>query len=44
MKVGETGLKMSSGKIRHFRSKGARDRFERFAQAWKHGWRPTGRR
>jgi len=44
MKVGKTGLKMSSGEIRHFRSKGARERFERVAQAIKHGWEPSGKR
>ncbi|MBU1067317.1 hypothetical protein KKE60_05990 [Patescibacteria group bacterium] len=38
MKVGEKGLKMSSGEIRHFGSKGKRDRFEKVAQAVKHGW------
>ena len=41
MKVGEKSLKMSSGEIRHFKSKKARDNFERMAQAYKHGWRPT---
>jgi hypothetical protein len=44
MKVGKTGLKMSSGEIRHFKSQGARDRFERVAQAVKHGWKPSKRR
>jgi hypothetical protein len=44
MKVGSTGLKMSSGKIRHFKSKKARDEFERVAQAVKHGWKPTGKK
>ncbi len=43
MKVGKTKLKMSSGEIRKFKSEGARDRFERFAEAYKHGWRPTGK-
>jgi len=33
MKVGRTGLKMSSGEIRHFKSPGARARFEAFVQA-----------
>jgi len=41
MKVGKSGLKMSSGKIRHFKSERARDKFEKVAQAIKHGWRPT---
>jgi len=40
MKVGKTGLKMSSGKIRHFKSAKKRNNFERVAQAYKHGWRP----
>lgn len=43
VKVGKTGLRMSSGKIRHFKSQKARDNFERMAQAYKHGWRPTGK-
>ena len=41
MKVGEKSLKMSSGEVRHFKSKKARDNFERIAQAVKQGWRPT---
>jgi hypothetical protein len=40
MKVGRTGLKMSSGKIRRFKSPKKRANFERVAQAYKHGWRP----
>lgn len=32
---------MSSGEIRHFKSQAARDNFERVAQAYKHGWKPT---
>ena len=45
MKVERTGLKMSSGKIRHFKSSKKRANFERVAQAYKHGWRPRkGRR
>jgi len=36
MKVGKTKLKMSSGEVRTFKSQGARDRFERVAQAVKH--------
>lgn len=31
---------MSSGKIRKFKSQKARDKFEKVAQAYKHGWRP----
>ena len=42
MKVGDKGLRMSSGEIRHFKSKKKRDNFERVAQAYKHGWRPHG--
>ena len=38
MKVGEKSLKMSSGEVRHFGSKGKRNRFEKVAQAVKHGW------
>jgi hypothetical protein len=41
MKVGEKSLKMSSGEIRKFASKGKRDRFEKVAQAVKHGWIPS---
>jgi hypothetical protein len=40
MKVGKNKLKMSSGEVRKFKSKGARDRFERVAEAVKHGWTP----
>lgn len=43
MKVGNKGLKMSSGKTKHFGSKQKRDNFERVAQAYKHGWRPKGK-
>jgi hypothetical protein len=41
MKVGKRGLRMSSGKIFHFKSKKRRANFERFAQAVKHGFKPT---
>lgn len=44
MKVGKKSLKMSSGETRHFKSKKARDDFERVAQAVKHGWKPTGKK
>jgi hypothetical protein len=44
MKVGKTGLRMSSGKIRHFASKQKRANFERVAMAVKHGWKPSGKR
>ncbi len=41
MKIGKNKLKMSSGEVRKFKSQVARDRFERVAQAVKHGWKPT---
>ena len=41
MKIGKRKLKMSSGKIRTFKSQKKRDDFERVAQAIKHGWKPT---
>jgi len=44
MKIGKKGLKMSDGSIRHFKSKAKRARFERVAQAIKHGWKPTGKK
>lgn len=40
MKIGKRKLKMSSGEIRTFRSLAARNRFERLAQAIKHGFKP----
>ena len=43
MKIGTNKLRMSSGAIRTFKSQGARDRFEKFARAYKHGWRPTNK-
>jgi hypothetical protein len=43
MKIGKRSLRMSNGKIRKFRSAAARARFERAAQAVKHGWRPSKR-
>ena len=42
MKIGEKSLKLSNGKIIHFKSKKHRDNYERIAQAYKHGWRPNG--
>jgi hypothetical protein len=36
VKIGKRRLKMSSGKIRKFKSEKARDNFERFARAYKH--------
>jgi hypothetical protein len=44
MKVGSKSIRMSSGEIRHFKSKGARDRFEKYVRALKHGWKPTGKK
>lgn len=41
MKIGKNKLKMSSGKIKTFKSASARDRYEKVAQAIKHGWHPT---
>ncbi len=43
-KVGKTKLKMSSGEVRKFGSEQKRDNFERVAEAYKHGWRPTGKK
>ena len=40
MKVGKTSLRMSDGTVRKFKSKKARDDFERVAKAVKHGWKP----
>jgi len=39
MKIGKKGLKLSSGKIVHFKSAKKRDNFERVAHAYKHGWK-----
>jgi len=44
VKVGKTKLRMSSGKVRKFKSQKARDDFERTAQAYKHGWKPGRKR
>lgn len=44
MKLSGNRLRMSSGKIRHFKSAKARANFERVAQAVKHGWKPTKKR
>jgi hypothetical protein len=40
MKIGKKKLKMSSGEIRTFGSEEKRNKFERVAQAVKHGWEP----
>jgi len=44
MKLTGNRLKMSSGRIVKFGSATKRKNFERVAQAYKHGWRPTKRR
>ena len=44
IKIGSKKLKMSSGEVRTFKSKKARDNFERTAQAVKHGFKPTKKR
>ena len=41
MKIGKNKLKMSSGEVKSFKSEKARNNFERVAEAYKHGWRPT---
>ena len=41
MKIGKTKLRMSSGEVRKFVSQKARDKFEKVAQAVKHGWKPS---
>lgn len=43
-KVGKTGLRMSSGKLRNFKSERKRDEYERVAKAVKHGFKPTGKK
>jgi hypothetical protein len=43
MKIGTNKLKMSDGTIRKFGSESKRNNFERVAEAYKHGWRPTGK-
>jgi hypothetical protein len=44
MKVGKKGLRMSSGKVFHFKSTRRRNNFEKVAQAFKHGWKPKKKR
>lgn len=43
-KVGKKGLRMSSGKVKHFGSEKKRDNFERVAEAVKHGFKPNKNR
>lgn len=42
-KIGSNKLRMSSGKVRTFKSAKARNKFERVAQAIKHGWKPINK-
>lgn len=42
-KIGKDKLRMSSGEVRKFGSESKRNNFERVAEAYKHGWRPTGK-
>ena len=44
VKVGNKGLRMASGKVRHFASQKKRDNFEKVARAVKHGFKPTKKR
>lgn len=41
MRIGKRKLRMSSGEIREFKSTPARERFEKYVLALKHGWFPT---
>lgn len=41
MKIGTNKLKMTDGSVRKFKSESARDKFERVAEAVKHGFKPT---
>lgn len=43
MRIGNKKLKMSDGSIRTFRNRGARERFEHYVNALKHGWKPDKR-
>lgn len=43
-KIGKTKLRMSSGEVRKFGSETKRNNFERVAEAYKHGWKPTGKK
>lgn len=44
MKIGKNKLKMSDGSIRSFGSQQKRDNFEKVARAYKHGWKPKGKK
>jgi hypothetical protein len=41
MKIGKNKLKLHTGQIIEFKDSSARDRYERYNQALKHGWKPT---
>lgn len=43
MKIGKTSLRMSNGTTRTFKSAAARAAFEKYVQALKHGWKPSGK-
>lgn len=43
MKIGKNKLKMSSGKVKKFKSEKARDNYEKYARAIKHGWKGKGK-
>lgn len=44
MKLSGNRIRKSSGKIIKFKSAKKRANWERVAQAYKHGWRPKGRK
>jgi hypothetical protein len=43
VKIGKKKLMLHSGKVVTFKSSASRARYERVAQAIKHGWKPTGK-
>ena len=43
MKLSGNRIRKSSGEILHFDSARKRANWERMAQAYKHGWRPTAK-
>lgn len=43
-KIGKKKLKMGDGPVRTFKSQKKRDKFEKVAQAVKHGFKPTKQR
>lgn len=43
-KIGSKKLRMSDGTVRKFKSKKKRDNFEKVARAYKHGWKPKGKK